>query len=1261
MIDTFATFLGRIGFEPTAEELADMLWLASHLDKPEPAPPPPEEKLRRSPDVRPELDERKKRTEEDAKKEEKQEEDKPLPPPEPVPPPPPKPVGRGLYLPSKQSVDAGSGTGGVPFRSPGTAALPGSLEISRALRPLMRRVRSRNRFELDIERTVQQIADEGNWSPVLRPKPTRWLDLALVIDHTSSMVIWRQAIAEMKRLLERQGAFRMVRSWGFTTGRDGGIQLHVDEGEYNPNPRVRPAKELIDPMGQRLILVISDCVAPCWHNGEAAEMIATWGAKGQIAILQMLPRHLWDGTGLGEAIPVHLFSIKPGTFNKYLLPQVPWEWMYEDVSDTFRVPVITTQPTSINPWANMVAGKGQAGAEGYLLPLPRKAGVSPVVGTGAAQDEPPDEMVDHFRKTASPVAIKLAGFLAASPLSLPVIRLIQRVMLPESRQTHLAEVFLSGLIYQVTPYAARAHPDDVEYEFHEGVRDHLLSTVLVSDAVNVLTHVSDFVNRRAGKALNFRAILNLNDPNTVEQTTIEAGSKPFANVALKVLRRLGGRYAKLSALMEQGAEALKPVPKEEPLPEKAQTDQRVKFLLPDPLREGEKRELAFRVLVAGDFGLANKEYPFRVYTIDKRSDVDRILKTYSPRLSMLVDNVLVINEEQSFLKVDLQINGMKDFHPDAIVDQQKFLKRLSDTRQGLLTFKSHIVSFPEYQAFLEELCSIESNVEELVNASNPSLVDEAEDSEQRIPPVSRFQRESLEVLANQLFKNLLIASKPIESIEEYTERFGDTFHWYLGNDAFLESFFVFAYQVLPEFIPGDHINGALIDRFIKDLDDVMGRQMDEILHHEDFQRLESAWLGLKYLTENTEFSSNLVNIDLLHVTKEEFMEDLEKASRQKDSELWELVYHQVYKQENTDPYTCMITSFPFTSGRDVQFLAQLSDLCAQTQLLFIGNAGPEFFGHASFKDVMEERFLEEKINDIPSYKLWHELRQFDGSRYMGLALPRFAGRLPYVPETNPTQHFTYEESWQVDDARSGERSYSQWIQASFGVASVMVRNVEKFGWNPGFTGADRGDRGRLNTPFKGAGGKLDNLPRLQPTDERMGPAYIPPVEASIGQAKDQELCDLGFIPLAHWDRTDYVCFFELPSIMRPEIIKNDYEATANNSVSARLPYTFLTSRLAHYVQSYAIMQVGRAMRASELKRTLTDFLMGYVSDTPDPSDATVLAKPLRSFTLDVAYKDDLPGILEISVKFRPHVAITGLLMTLNMVLYYEEDEDYYAA
>jgi hypothetical protein len=218
-----------------------------------------------------------------------------------------RPHGTKVYSPHVQkSQTTNTGFGGLTFRRPAASALPGGLALGRALRPLMRRVPSHTRFVLDEEATTQRMADERQWRPVLRPALSRWLEVALVIDEWPSKVIWRQTIAELQRLLERQGAFRNLRTWGFTTDPPKGrVRLRAGTGLEASQNWARSPRELIDLRGQRLILMVSDCVSLGWFSGEVARMLATWGQHGLAAIVQRLPERLWRHSALGNAASVH--------------------------------------------------------------------------------------------------------------------------------------------------------------------------------------------------------------------------------------------------------------------------------------------------------------------------------------------------------------------------------------------------------------------------------------------------------------------------------------------------------------------------------------------------------------------------------------------------------------------------------------------------------------------------------------------------------------------------------------------------------------------------------------------------------------------------------------------------------------------------------------------------------------------------------------------------------------------------------------------
>jgi len=437
------------------------------------------------------------------------------------------------------------------------------------------------------------------------------------------------------------------------------------------------------------------------------------------------------------------------------------------------------------------------------------------------------------------------------------------------------------------------------------------------------------------------------------------------------------------------------------------------------------------------------------------------------------------------------------------------------------------------------------------------------------------------------------------------------------------------------------ITGALVDSYVADIDTVLGAQMDEILHSKDFKELESTWRGLHFLVQNSEFSKPL-KIELLDVSKQELYDDLNEAAMEegyeKSSGLYQHLYWGAYDKVGGHPYTSIVADYQFdSSAQDINFLQHISVLGETAQIPFIANAGAKFFGEDDFNNVMNNRFLPDQVNEGAEYTAWRSFRDDDRSKYVGLALPRFLGRLPYSAEAEPTKNFNYTENVYRDG-----KDHSLWSPASYALASNMIKSFEKWGWSVKIVGVD-------------SGGRVENLPT--PTYEEHGQKKLKvPVEASVGQAKDQELCDMGFIPLAHWDRTDYACFFEVPSNNRPKVIKNDAEATANYSVGARLQYTMLVTRIAHYLKYRQLSFVGKNAGAGEIEKDLKTWLDTLVADYPNAPENVIAERPLRSYGLTVEELKEKPGFFQISCEFRPHVAITGMDVKLRLVAIHSGEE-----
>jgi hypothetical protein len=444
----------------------------------------------------------------------------------------------------RRHSDAQPQAPGVPFRAP-TAPAFARLGLARALRPFKRHVPTGNDGDLDAEATAHEAALTDVLMPVFAPQEARWLDVAVVVDTSPSMAVSTQTIRELVSTLGELGAFRDVRVWRCDT-EGAGERIRLTAERPTTALTHEPA-ELIDPRGRRVVLVVSDMLGSAWRDGRMGEALETWGKAGPLAVVQPLPQRLWDDCG-PPVRAVALSSVAPAVANGDLtvvLEDTPLELpgsAREPLPPGMVVPLIELGARWLASWATLVTAngdqvyRGRAVFTGNLEVPGYAAGVEPP----AAED--PRTVVARFTETASIDAARLAPFLAAAaPLTLPVMRLVQRAKVPAAAPTALREVFLGGLLEQVTESAT--DPEETVYDFVQGTRKQLIGDLSRQDALSVLVEVSRYLVSRLGTNLDFLALLAAQHP----VVDLDERGRAFAAVAVEVLEAIGGSYRQKAA------------------------------------------------------------------------------------------------------------------------------------------------------------------------------------------------------------------------------------------------------------------------------------------------------------------------------------------------------------------------------------------------------------------------------------------------------------------------------------------------------------------------------------------------------------------------------------------------------------------------------------------------------------------------------------------------------------------------------------------
>lgn len=422
-----------------------------------------------------------------------------------------------------------------------------------------------------------------------------------------------------------------------------------------------------------------------------------------------------------------------------------------------------------------------------------------------------------------------------------------------------------------------------------------------------------------------------------------------------------------------------------------------------------------------------------------------------------------------------------------------------------------------------------------------------------------------------------------------------------------------------------------INALIAEIDSKITEQLNLVLHHPDFQQLESAWRGLNHLVSNTE-TDEMLKIRFMSVQKKELGKTLKKfkGAAWDQSPLFKKIYGEEYDQLGGEPYGCLVGDYHFDhSPPDVEILSGMAQVAAAAHAPFIAGASPTTMQMDSWQELQNPRDLT-KIFSTPEYAPWRSLRESEDSRYLCLAMPRFLGRLPYGSATDPVEEFNFEE-----DTDSADSSKYAWVNSAYAMATNINRSFKEYGWCTRIRGVE-------------SGGLVEGLPvHTFPSDDG-GVDMKCPTEIAIGDRREAELAKNGFMPLVHRKNTDLAAFIGAQSLQKPAEY-DDADATANANLSARLPYLFSSCRFAHYLKCMVRDKVGSFKGRAEMERWLNSWINQYVDGDPEnSSESTKARRPLAGAEVKVEEVEGDPGYYTSSFHLKPHYQLEGLAVSLRL-------------
>lgn len=423
---------------------------------------------------------------------------------------------------------------------------------------------------------------------------------------------------------------------------------------------------------------------------------------------------------------------------------------------------------------------------------------------------------------------------------------------------------------------------------------------------------------------------------------------------------------------------------------------------------------------------------------------------------------------------------------------------------------------------------------------------------------------------------------------------------------------------------------AMLDARVADLDRLISAQLSEVMQSAEFQKLEASWRGLHYLCQHTS-TGQQIKIKVLNTTKKELIRDFKTAIDFDQSALFKKVYEEEFGTFGGAPFGTLIGDYDIgRQAEDMFFVEQMAHVAAAAHAPFVAAGSPELFGLESFTELGKPRDLA-KVFDTVEYAKWKSFRESEDSRYVGLTLPRFLGRLPYDPkEGTTTEGFNF-----VEDVDGSDHSKYLWVNTAYAFGARLTAAFEAYGWCAAIRGVE-------------GGGLVEDLPTHNFRTDDGEIALKCPTEIAITDRREKELSDLGFMPLVHCKNTDYAAFFGAQSSQKVRKYDND-AANANAVLSAQLQYMFAVCRIAHYMKAMMRDKIGSFASSADVEGFLNRWISQYVTTDESATQEVKAQYPLREASVEVSEVPGKPGVYRAVSFVRPHFQLDELSVSLRLV------------
>ncbi|MGE3180688.1 MAG: type VI secretion system contractile sheath large subunit [Phycisphaerae bacterium] len=471
-----------------------------------------------------------------------------------------------------------------------------------------------------------------------------------------------------------------------------------------------------------------------------------------------------------------------------------------------------------------------------------------------------------------------------------------------------------------------------------------------------------------------------------------------------------------------------------------------------------------------------------------------------------------------------------------------------------------------------------------------------------------------------------------------------------------------------------------LNQDIARIDQLLTEQVNAIIHHPTFQKLEASWRGLSYMVRQAgEDEHSDVKIKVLNASWSELQRDVRRSNNTFDATtLFRLVYEGEFGLAGGQPFGALIGDYEICHKpssehptNDLEILESIAQVAAASFAPFITGTSPELLGLDHYGQL--ERGIDiDQLFRGPDYVAWRRFRESPDAQFVGLVLPHVLMRNPYKKRSVsvrrhrcvdckyslPTDSVSQCPACGVSLARRSGKGIATeylgfcfeedvsgptaerylWGNAAYAFGAVLIRSFQDCAWFADIRGFNRD---------LAEGGLVTGLPVEHFGTDSFGVAPKMSVDVAISDMSEKDFGAAGLIPLSHCHDTEFCAFFSNWSVHQPKKY-DEASATLNARISAMLQYVMCVSRFAHYLKVQMRDRVGSSSEALELQDRLTNWIYDYVTTDDHASPETKAKYPLQKAAVEVTPLPGAPGKYQCTMQLWPHYQLDELRMSVQM-------------